>query len=78
MKNAIQKLAHSAQTKYAALGTALAVPALALANDPAPHEAAVTAINGMKTGVNAVGAAVLGITLTIVAFLVIKRMAKGT
>lgn len=68
------KLAGSVATKYAAVGATLIVPMLALAAEP--HEVAVQKIEGLQTGVSAVGAAILGITLAIIGYKVITRMAN--
>ena len=69
-----KKIGNNVATKYAALGTALAVPMMALAADGVVWADAVTELTGLKTGVIAVGGLILGLAITAVGFFVIKRL----
>lgn len=70
-----KKVGNNVATKYAALGTALAVPMMARAEGEVWTEA-VTELTALKVGVIAVGGVILGLTIASVGFFVIKRMAN--
>lgn len=74
--NVIKKMANAVNTKMTALGVTLMLPVAAMAAEPA--DVAVEKITALQTGVAAVGGAILGITLAVVGFFVIKRMANRT
>ena len=68
-----KKVGNNVATKYAALGTALAVPLAARAEGEVWADA-VTELTGLKVGVIAVGGLILGLAITAVGFFVIKRL----
>lgn len=74
--NAIKKMANAVNTKTTAFAVAVTtMPVFAMANTD-PAAVAAEKINALTPGVAAVGGAILGITLTVVGFFVIKRMAN--
>lgn len=74
--NKIKKLANAVNTKTTAFAVAvMSMPMVAMAADTDPATVAVEKISGLQMGVAAVGGAILGITLTILGFFVIRRMA---
>ena len=68
----INQLKNAVSTKYAAAGALLTLPVLALADDVSAD--AVTQITALKTGVIAVGGAILAVALASVGFFVIRRL----
>lgn len=70
----IKKLADKAATQYAAVGALLTLPVLSMAADGDISADAVTQISALKTGVVAVGGAILAIALASVGFFVIRRL----
>lgn len=74
--NAIKKMANTVNTKTTAFAVAVTtMPVFAMANTD-PAAVAAEKINALQVGVAAVGGAILGITLSVVGFFVIKRMAN--
>lgn len=74
--NAIKKMANAVNTKTTAFAVAVTtMPVFAMANTD-PAAVATEKITALQVGVAAVGGAILGITLTVVGFFVIKRMAN--
>lgn len=74
--NAIKKMANAVNTKTTAFAVAVTtMPVFAMANTD-PAAVAAEKINALQVGVAAVGGAILGITLSVVGFFVIKRMAN--
>lgn len=59
-----------------ATATVLTAPAVFAADGEQPWTTAVTKINELQGGVAAVGGAILGITLAVVGFFVIKRLSN--
>lgn len=75
--NKIKKLANAVNTQTTAFAVAvMSMPMVAMAADTDPATFAAEKISGLQIGVAAVGGAILGITLTVVGFFVIKRMAN--
>ena len=68
-----KKIGNNVATKYAALGTALAVPMMARAEGEV-WAGAVTELTALKVGVLAVGGLILGLAIAAVGFFVIKRL----
>ena len=68
-----KKVGNNVSTKYAALGTALAVPMMARAEGEV-WAGAVTELTGLKAGVIAIGGLILGLAIAAVSFFVIKRL----
>ena len=68
-----KKIGNNVATKYAALGTALAVPMMARAEGEV-WAGAVTELTALKGGVIAIGGLILGLAITAVGFFVIKRL----
>ena len=68
-----KQIGNHVATKYAALGTALAVPMMARAEGEV-WAGAVTELTGLKAGVIAIGGLILGLAIAAVSFFVIKRL----